>query len=200
MQVTAGAGPSPAAAARRAQVVAATLEVIAEAGYAEASFARIAAHAGLSSTRLISYHFASKEALIGACVEEVVGALGREVGRRLHAETTASGRLRTYITAVVEFSDVHRREMSALLQILLSGAWSTEVGPEPAAAPLEALLRDGQRSGEFRDFDPAVVAAAVQRSVEALPFRLAVQPDLDCAAWARELVELFDRGTRRDPA
>ena len=198
MRVTPG-GPSPAATARRAQIVAATLEVIAAAGYAEASFARIAGHAGLSSTRLISYHFAAKEALMAACVEEVVGALGREVGRRLRAETTAAGRLRTYITAVVEFTDVHRREMSALLQILLSGAWSAEVGHEPAEAPLEALLRDGQASGEFRDFDPVVVAAAVQRAVEALPFRLAAEPDLDCAAWARELVELFDRGTRREP-
>ena len=198
MRVTT-ADRSPAATARRAQIIAATLEVIADGGYAEASFARIAAHAGLSSTRLISYHFASKEALIAACVDDVVGTLSREVGRRLRAETTAAGRLRTYITAVVEFSDEHRRPMSALLQILLAGAWSTAVGHEPAAAPLEALLRDGQRSGEFRDFDPAVVASAVQRSVEALPFRLAAEPDLDCTAWARELVELFDRGTRREP-
>jgi AcrR family transcriptional regulator len=174
--------------------------VIADAGYAEASFSRIAHHAGLSSTRLISYHFASKEALIAACVEEVVGSLAREVGHRLSVESTAAGRLRTYIPAVVEFSDVHRRAMSALLQILLSGAWSSAVGPEPAAAPLEGLLRDGQRSGEFRDFDPVVVAAAVQRSVEALPFRLAAEPDLDTSAWAGQLVELFDRGTRRDPA
>lgn len=33
---------------------------IAELGYAQASFARIAGRAGLSSTRLISYHFAGK--------------------------------------------------------------------------------------------------------------------------------------------
>lgn len=176
------------------------LEVIADGGYAEASYARLAAHAGLSSTRLISYHFASKEALVTACVEHVVGTLGEEVSARLRAETTAAGRLRSYITAVVEFTDVHRREMSALLQVLLSGAWSSAVAQASATAPLEALLRDGQRSGEFREFDPAVVAAAVQRSVEALPFRLVAEPDLDCAGWARELVELFDRGTRREPA
>lgn len=190
---------SPAADSRRAQIVAATLEVIAEVGYAEASFARIAAHAGLSSTRLISYHFTAKEALITACVEDVVGALGREVGRRVQAEATAAARLGTYITAVVEFTDLHRREMSALLQILLSGAWSADLHEDRTTAPLEALLRDGQRSGEFRDFDPAVVASAVQRAVEALPFRLAADPDLDCAGWARELVELFDRGTRLEP-
>jgi AcrR family transcriptional regulator len=200
MQVTTPPPRSAAALARRAQIVAATLEVIATAGYPEASFTRIAAHAGLSSTRLISYHFASKEALILACVEEVTGALGAEVGRRVGAEPTAARRLRTYITAVVEHTDQHRREMSALLQILLSGAWSGRVGDEPAEAPLEAILREGQRDGEFRDFDPAVVASAVQRSVEALPLRLAVDPGLDCAAWARELVELFDRATRRDPA
>lgn len=179
--------------------MAATLAVVADGGYRDATFARIAAHAGLSSTRLISYHFASKEALVAACVESVVAALGAEVGARVRAATTARERLAAYITAVVAFTDVHRREMSALLQILLAGAWSADVGTPASTAPLEDLLREGQRSGELRAFDPAVVASAVQRAVEALPFRLAAEPDLDCDAWARELVELFDRGTRRDP-
>jgi AcrR family transcriptional regulator len=49
--------------ARRAQIVAAAIDVIADGGYASASFAAIARRAGLSSTGLISYHFASKEIL-----------------------------------------------------------------------------------------------------------------------------------------
>lgn len=187
---------SPTAAARRSQIVQATLELIAQAGYAEATFARIAEQAGLSSTRLISYHFAGKNALMAACVEEVVEAIGREVGRRLRAETTGRGRLAAYITGVVEFTDMHRSAMAALLQILLSGAWSHAVGTEPATPHLEALLAEGQRAGEFRTFDVRVMAATVQRAVEGLPLRLAAEPDLDCTLWARELVELFDIGTR----
>jgi AcrR family transcriptional regulator len=54
---------------RRAQIITAAIEVIAEAGYAKASFSRIAKHAGLSSTGMISYHFAGKEDLLAACVD-----------------------------------------------------------------------------------------------------------------------------------
>src|ERR1700760_5128012 len=53
---------------RRAQIVTAAIEVIAEIGYARASFTGIAKHAGLSSTGMISYHFAGKDDLLTACV------------------------------------------------------------------------------------------------------------------------------------
>jgi AcrR family transcriptional regulator len=54
--------------ARRAQIVTAAIEVIAEVGYAKASFSRIAKQAALSSTGMISYHFAGKDDLLTACV------------------------------------------------------------------------------------------------------------------------------------
>lgn len=50
--------------ARRAQIVTAAIEVIAEVGYAKASFSRIAKQAALSSTGMISYHFAGKDDLV----------------------------------------------------------------------------------------------------------------------------------------
>ncbi len=48
-------------------------EVIAELGYPKASYARIAERAGLSSTGLISYHFADKSDLIGEVAASVIG-------------------------------------------------------------------------------------------------------------------------------
>ncbi|MDQ6657199.1 MAG: TetR family transcriptional regulator, partial [Actinomycetota bacterium] len=53
MSVNSDARPfrSVTANARRSQIVAATIEVIAEVGYSQASFARISKRAGLSSTR-----------------------------------------------------------------------------------------------------------------------------------------------------
>jgi AcrR family transcriptional regulator len=182
--------------------VAATIEVIAEDGYRSASFAGIAERAGLSSTRLISYHFAGKADLIAAVVDDVVAAIGRCVGERVAAEATAAGQLRAYVEGVVSFTATHRAQMRALLQILLSGALPAGSAGTDVAVPshLEALLRRGQAAGEFRDFDPRVMALAVQRSVESLPFALESDPDLDCAAFARELVTLFELATRRAPA
>lgn len=186
--------------ARRTQIVAATVEVIAEEGFAQASFARIARQAGLSSTRLISYHFAGKDDLIGAVFEDVVGAIGTAVGRRVRAATTSAGMLQAYIEGVTEFTATHRSAMRALLQIVLAGALPGGAGGDVAVGHVEAILRRGQAEGEFRDFDPQVMAIAVQRAVEALPFALESDPDLDCTAYASELVTLFHLATRRSEA
>lgn len=188
---------SPAAQARRSQIVAATIEVIAESGFAKASFARIAEHAQLSSTRLISYHFADKQALVAAVTDEVVGLMGAHLWRRVSSAATARDRLQAYILGVVEFTGARRSEMRALTEIFLAGGMDYGPADETAVVGhVEAILRNGQATGEFRDFDPVVMATAVQRAVEGLPFLLAARPELDVAAYGRELVTLFDLGTR----
>jgi AcrR family transcriptional regulator len=193
MQVTAR---STAATARRAQILEATIEVIAEEGFARASFARIRERAGLSSTRLISYHFAGKAELVAALVEHVVAGIGEHVGARVMAAETPGERLRAYIEGVVGYADAHRAPMSALLQVVVSGAWG-DGRPAPSdVSHLERILADGQRTGEMRAFDTHVMASTIQRAVEAVPFQLEADADLDCTAYAAELVELFDRATR----
>lgn len=190
---------SAAASARRSQIVAATIDVIARDGFPRASFARIADHAGLSSTRLISYHFAGKDELIAAVTTDILSSMGAHMWRRVGAETTATGRLRAYIQGSVEFTGSHRRQMKALTEIFLAGAMHYEAADDQGViGHVEAILRHGQAAGEFRDFDPVVMAIAVQRAIEGLPFQLAETPDLDVAAYGRELVALFDLGTRRE--
>ena len=186
------------AEARRRQIVEATIAVVAEEGFGQASFARIASRAGLSSTRLISYHFADKEDLVWELVTTVVSAIGADVGRRVQAERTAAGRLEAYIRGVVEHTTRNRDAMRALLRVVLAGALPAGTGVEvKAPGHLEELLRDGQTAGEFRDFDVVVMALTVQRAVEALPFLLESEPELDVDAFADELVTLFDLATRR---
>lgn len=188
---------SATATARRAQIVAATAEVIADVGYPQATYARIAAHAGLSSTRLISYHFADKDELIAAVAADAVRSIGSFMHERVAGEHTAGGMLRAYIEGTVEFNAANQARMTALMEIVLNGAlpWTAETDRE-AVGPLEAILRKGQADGEFRAFDPRVVATTVQRSIDGLPLLLAADPGLDLVAYARELVTLFDLGTR----
>jgi AcrR family transcriptional regulator len=183
--------------ARRSQIVGATIDVIAETGFAGASFARIAQRAGLSSTRLISYHFAGKDDLMAAVAGDVISRLSRYMSERVGAETTSAGRLRAYIEGNVCFTAEHRPQMQALLQIFLHGGLPYDSDDDDVViGHVEAILRRGQRDGEFRDFDARVVAAAVQRAVEGLPFLLQSAPDLDCTGYASELVTLFELGTR----
>jgi AcrR family transcriptional regulator len=185
--------------ARRAQIVAATIEVISEEGFGQATFGRIATRADLSSTRLISYHFASKDELIDAVVREVFDSIGSYMYLRMSKESDARGMLRAYIEGTIEYTATHRAPMSALMKIVLAGALRFEsLGDDgPTTSHIEAILRRGQAEGQFREFDPAVVGAAIQRSVEGLPFLLETDPGMDCDGFARELVTLYELGTRR---
>lgn len=189
--------------ARRAQIVTAAIATIAAVGYRNASFAQIASRAGLSSTGLISYHFAGKDELIGEVVATVVSEMGSFMAQRMTAAGCAAGgsaaaALSAYIKGSVEFIDTHREQMKALTDIFIGGGFSYDPGNEQTAvSPLEEILRSGQASGEFRDFDPAVMATLIQREIDGLPFLLGMRPDLDVAAYGREVVTVFDLATRK---
>ncbi|TDD22738.1 TetR family transcriptional regulator [Nonomuraea diastatica] len=186
--------------------MAATIETIAELGYGQATFARIAERAGLSSTRLISYHFAGKAELMTAVVTEVYGLLGQFANERLTGQPDARSELHAYITGVIEFIDDHRVQMQALMSIFLNfrdtedDSRSYDAGDDRSAlGHVQAILRRGQDNGEFRDFDTFVMASTIQRSIDGLPFLLQTAPDLDLPGYARELTTLFDLATRAQP-
>ncbi|KAA9153245.1 TetR family transcriptional regulator [Amycolatopsis acidicola] len=185
--------------ARRAQIVAAAIETIAELGYPQASFAKIAEHAGLSSTRLISYHFAGKKELMEQIVAEVYQQIGGYMTERVGSQETPSAALRAYIEGYIEFVAEHRTPMKALLSIFLNGALDFDPQDDERAvlSPLEQILADGRKAGEFREFDVRVVASSIQRSLDGIPMMLEAYPDLDLATSARELVELYERGIRK---
>jgi AcrR family transcriptional regulator len=183
--------------ARRAQIVQAAIATIAEVGYRNASFAQIARRAGLSSTGLISYHFRGRDELVQQIVHEVVTAIGSHMARRLSGASSATAALQTYIEGNVEFIGTHRTQMKALLEIFLNGAFDYGAATEQAVlSPIEQILRDGQRTGEFRHFDPMVMATLVQRAVDGLPFLLAAEPDLDVGAYGAEVATVFSLATK----
>jgi AcrR family transcriptional regulator len=185
--------------ARRAQIVNAAIETIADVGYRQASFARIAKRAGLSSTGLISYHFAGKQDLIQQIVGQIVGGIGRVLHERMQGQPTATDALSTYIAANIEYIAVHRTEMKALLDIFMNGAFQYDATTEaPILSHIEAILRDGQERGEFRLFDTSVMAAVIQRAIDGVPFLLELRPELDLDRYASELVTLFHLATRAE--
>ncbi|TVT55837.1 TetR family transcriptional regulator [Amycolatopsis rhizosphaerae] len=178
--------------------MAATIDTIAAPGYGEASFTRIAERAGLSSTRLISYYFAGKQELIEQVIAEVYGTMGRFMAERMAEQSTAPGALRAYIEGQVEFIARHRTEMKALLSCFLNGTVSYDPAEHELVAldPIERILRDGQRDGEFRQFERRIMAASIRRGLDGLPMLPESHPDLDLAACAVESVTTLDLATR----
>jgi hypothetical protein len=58
---------------------------------------------------------------------------------------------------------------------------------------LETLVAAGLESGEFAALDPAAVALAVRGAIDAVPGRLAADPDLDLERWGEQLSTIFER-------
>ncbi|HEV7215231.1 MAG TPA: TetR family transcriptional regulator [Chloroflexota bacterium] len=184
--------------ARRTQIVEAAIKTIAELGYARATFAQIAKRAGLSSTGLISYHFADKDELILQVVITIGTAMKDFMAQRMAQQSGAASALRIYIQANAEFIGTHRTQMKAFLDIFMNGGVHYDETTElVVVSPVEEILRRGQERGDFRAFDTRVIAVVVQRAVDGLPFLLATYPDVDVDAYAREVVTLFDLATRK---
>ena len=188
--------------ARRAQIIAAAIDTIAELGYGQASLARIAERAG-TSKGVILYHFGGKDELIRELVAELVARGVGYMEPRIEAEPTGAGKLRAYIESNLAFMAGNRNHMVAIVEIVLNaraadGSRLYDPSVQDAGvAALQQLLAYFQGTGEFRaGFDPHVMAMAIRAAINAVPAQLARDPALDVGHHARELADLFHIATR----
>ena len=188
--------------ARRAQIVAAAIDTIAELGYGQASLARIAETAG-TSKGVIIYHFGGKDELMRELVAEVVARGVAYMEPQIDAEPTGAGKLRAYIESNLAFMRENRNQMVAIFEIALNaraadGSRLYDVSVQDAGvAALEQLLAYFQGTGEFRaGFDPHVMAMVIRAAINAVPAQLARDPGLDVAHHAREIADMFHIATR----
>lgn len=190
------------AQARRAQIVAATIECLAELGYGRTSYARIAERAGLSSTRLISYHFADKDELMRQIVEHVFDRAREVINPLMAAADGPAQTIATFIAASVTWYRDDAPKLLALREIwnnLRADDGALTLGPATHEAELETvagIFRAGQEAGEFCAFDPRVMAVTLRTALDGASEQLALRPGTDADVYSRELVDLFHRATR----
>ena len=185
--------------ARRAQIVDAAIETVAEVGYANASLSRIALRLGISKG-VISYHFAGKDDLIAEIVGQVLQRARAYMQPRIEAQTAGPEMLRAYIESNLQFMRDNPDQISALVEIVratIAGAKNPFPGNRDGAAHILAELLTGfQAAGDLRaDFDPNAMAIAIRAVIDAAPGRLA-DPAFDIDQYAREAITIFDRATR----
>ncbi len=188
--------------ARRAQIVAAAIDTIAELGYGQASLARIAETAG-TSKGVIIYHFGGKDELIRELVAELVARGVAYMEPRIEAAPGGAGKLRAYIESNLAFMRENRNHVVAIVEIALNaraadGSRLYDFSIQDAGvAALQGLLAYFQGTGEFRaGFDPHVMAMAIRAAINAVPAQLARDPALDIDHHAREIADMFHRATR----
>jgi len=193
MQVNVAGERSKVSVARREQIIEATVVTLAELGYARCSFVEITKRAGLSSTRLISYHFENRDELMAQVAARILDQLGAAVEAGVRAADSPGAAVRAYVEANLAYMDTHRAQMAALTDLLFAGA--LRVSAEQGSAGVQvltAIIDEACRAGEFRAVDPQVAATIVQRSVEGAALLLRENPTLDLAAHAAELTRFFD--------
>jgi TetR/AcrR family transcriptional regulator, fatty acid metabolism regulator protein len=193
---------------RRDQFVHCMTDLIADVGFARASIGELARRAGVSKG-VVTYHFAAKDDLIRAVIGDVIGSMEQYLEPRLlAAEPTRFPErfVAAYVTAWAGYYRSHPRQVRALVRIF--NAFRDESGSPNQAfsvragevAALEHVLRAGQDIGRLGSFDPHVMASVIKAAVDDLLAQFVNHPDLDLEGHASQLVILFERATRRDPA
>jgi TetR/AcrR family fatty acid metabolism transcriptional regulator len=188
--------------ARRKQLIECAIEVIAEDGFAQASLARIAQRAGVAKS-VVLYHFANKDELVEQVLMAVSLASFEGVPEKLAAATTAREKLRLSIEVLIEFIATHRIYALAALETwnqTRSLPGRKRLVADPAGTGVEGirlLLLEGQRNGEFGEFDPHVLSVMFAQAIDAASLEIAINPDADLTAFAAQLVTMFDRATTR---
>ncbi|MCZ1005958.1 TetR/AcrR family transcriptional regulator [Streptomyces lydicus] len=194
--------PSFTETGRRAQIVAAAIDVIADVGYHRASFAKIAERAGLSSTGMISYHFDGRDDLMREVVAEVMRLAEGYIRPRIEAHESYAARLRASIEGNLDLFAEYPNHLAAIVEILANlrggdpGMVSFLDSTEANLAVQVEQIRKAQRAGEFGDFDPWVMMRAIRAAIDDVVRRATHDPALDVRAAGRELADLFDRATR----
>ena len=183
-------------AARRKQILEAAVETIAELGFANASLAQIGKRAGISKS-VIGYYFPSKDDLVKGVVENFFMTGHEEMMEHLKTATSAIELLRKYVRQNILYVAQNRAAMLAVGDIITN--FRTPDGEpvfslqdsEPMVEGTAAMFAWGQQTGEFREFDPIVMARMLRGSMDAFALNLSAYPDLDVEHYIEEITELY---------
>ena len=190
-------------AARKAQIIEATLKTIGQVGYGNASLAQIAKQAGISKG-VIGYYFASKDDLIKAAMEHFFMSGHTTMMAELDKAKTPTELLTKYIHSNLEYISNNRVGTRAVGEII-----SNLRGPdgelfykiqdtELIIQGTEAIFLWGQQTGEFRKFDARIMAITLRGAVDTFGNHLGADPELDVAAYTGELTSLFLHAAQKE--
>jgi AcrR family transcriptional regulator len=188
--------------ARRAQIVAAAAETVADVGYANASLTQIAERADISKS-VISYHFSGKHELLTLVVTQFFEKTWEYMQGRIEAATTAAGKVHAWVASQMAYFGMHRAAFLAMTDIVMShrapdGSRPFSDAENEEIAELTEILLAGQRDGEFRDFDPRNVATIVIRCTEGVLGAWAMDEHVDLEGQTAALLDFIDHAIRQD--
>lgn len=194
--------PTFTESARRSQIISCAIETLSEVGYSGASLAEIARRAQVSKG-VVLYYFDGKDDLLQHVVIDVYTRAGAAIETRLSTASTAGAKVTGYLEANLQFVRTHTADVRAVVEIVTNarrpdgGLKFAPEGEDPVLAHFEQLLRDGQASSEFGNFDAHNLAVIVRGAVDTASGRLIADPSFDLEAYTQELVTVVELAVHR---
>ncbi|RKT84872.1 regulatory protein, tetR family [Saccharopolyspora antimicrobica] len=171
--------------ARRRQLIEATVEQVAEHGYAGTSLARIAERAGITKAAVL-YHFPSKDAVVRAAYEHVLTALVAEVAAAVEAAEPARGPA-AYIRSMIGHLREHPRHTR-----MITEAMTNDTAKHESAERWRPLAQILEAAGPDPRTDLRTLAIIISGGIDAIVAEQLGDPAYDTAAAADQLVALVE--------
>jgi TetR/AcrR family transcriptional repressor of bet genes len=180
--------------ARRNQIIQATIEVLAEFGYINTSFARIGKHIKISPS-LISYHFKDKDELTRVTLQSILGDRAKFVQEKVESEQTAADKLYTLIESDIINMSNHPEQFRAAAEIMFS--FRADKGSllylgdneSPLFMMLHDTLKEGKKNGEFGNIDIYNLAIIIEGALDSFLAQLGVRPKFEVDQFTKTLLK-----------
>ena len=181
---------------RRALIVRAAQDIIAEQGYAAASARTVAARCGISPGTL-TYHFPSIDALLGAALRDASIGYTASAVQSARSLARAHDRLMGLIDAALPSSSNASRNWRLWIEYWARASHSPELAELHSERYAEwrstfaAILAEGVESGEFRALDPAATALSLVALLDGLGLQTVIGDAAVSLATAHSLLEEY---------
>jgi AcrR family transcriptional regulator len=182
-----GAEASGTADQRRAQMMAAALEVISERGFADTRIADVAERAGVSPA-LVIYYFKTKDQLLTEAIRHYDDSWYAVGQRRMEQLPSAAARIEEIVAmnCLSEADPAPGSSWALWLDFWAQAARNTEVASvrrksdERWREEIISLVHAGQEASEFADTDPTDFAIGLSSLLDGLTIQIALEdPSVD---------------------
>ncbi len=184
---------------RRAQIMAAAVQELADRGYDGLSLTRVAGRAGVSKG-LLWHYFAGKDDLMEATAKTTMTTIRDQIAHQLDLTQPVPDILRAALRRAAALSTTHRVELTALNRIFHNlrhpdGTPRLTVDAyEDIFHAQESLFRRGQAEGSLREYDTRVMAITYQGAIDMMLGYLAAHSHIDPHDYADKLADILLAG------
>jgi len=184
---------------RRRQLIEATIRVVAQRGYANASLTAIAGAAGVAKG-LLWHYFTDGDDLMEQAARTTLVTLREAVAEDIDLTAPVPTVIRAAVARAARLRETHAEQLLAMREIVQNLRTADGLpllgitDYDETYARQAALFRRGQEEGTLRAHDADVVAVTYQGAVDAMLAYLDQHPSVDGARYADAVADVLLAG------